>query len=111
MEGITTEIAKIIVNIFKDKYKISLQIKQPNDIIFNNKKIGGILTQSKVSSQNMKCLVIGIGINTKKEKFNNELKDIATSIKKEFNIEVNTEEFISEFCNCFEKEIINRKIV
>ena len=70
LEGLTKNIAEAIVEVLKKLYNVELQIKQPNDIIFNNKKIGGILTQSKVSSQNMKCLVIGIGINTKKEKFN-----------------------------------------
>lgn len=109
LQGITTEIAKIILNIFASKYSINLQIKEPNDIVFNGKKIGGILTETKIISNNVKYLVVGIGINTKKEKFNDELKDIATSIKKEFNIDVNTEEFIEEFCNEFEKEIISRQ--
>ena len=43
-------------------------------------------------------------------KFEGELFGIATSIKKEFGIEVNTKEFISEFCNRFEVEIIRRGI-
>lgn len=108
IEGITIALAKIIVKIFKDKYKLELQIKKPNDIVFNGKKIGGILTQSKVVAGNVQCLVIGIGINTKKEKFNDEIKDIATSIKKEFGIIVDTKQFIAEFCNEFEKEIMKR---
>lgn len=108
IEGITIDIAKIIVGIFKNKYNVELQIKEPNDIVFNDRKIGGILTQSKVVCQSVKCLVVGIGINTKKEKFNDEIKDIATSIKKEFGIIVDTKEFIEEFCNEFEKEIIKR---
>ena len=58
--------------------------------------------------QSVKCLVIWIGINSKKEKFNNEIKNIATSIKKEFGIIVDTKEFIQEFCNEFEKEILKR---
>ena len=37
-----------------------------------------------------------------------DIKDIATSIKKEFNVEINVKEFIAEFCNRFEKEIIKR---
>ena len=46
LDGITLEIANIIVDIFKTQYKIDLEIKKPNDIVFNNKKIGGILTES-----------------------------------------------------------------
>ena len=73
----------------------------------NGKKIGGILTQSKIYQEKVKFLVIGIGINTSKTNFTDDIKDIATSIKKEFEIEVNREEIISEFCNKFENIIEN----
>lgn len=108
IEGITVEIANIIVDIFKEQYGINLGIKKPNDIVINNKKIGGILTETKLIVEKVKYLVVGIGINTQKEKFSDDIKDIATSIKKEFNIEVNTESFITEFCYRFEKTIIKR---
>ncbi len=108
LEGITLEIAETIVNIFKEEYRINLNIKKPNDIVIENKKIGGILTQTKVISEKVEYLVIGIGINTQKEKFTDDIKDIATSIKKEFNINVDNTKFISEFCNKFEKKLIKR---
>lgn len=103
LDGITIEIAKIILEIFKEKYNIELSIKEPNDIVYNSKKIGGILTESKMSGEIVKYLVVGIGINTNKTKFNKEIKNIATSIKNEFNIEVDNFDFISEFCNRFER--------
>lgn len=108
LDGITLEIANIIVDIFKTQYKIDLEIKKPNDIVFNNKKIGGILTETKVISGNVKHLVVGIGINTEKENFSEDIKDIATSIKKEFNVDIDIKAFIAEFCNRFENEIIKR---
>ncbi len=108
LDGLTYEIAETIVNVFRDKYKIELQIKKPNDIICNGKKLGGILTESKVSQDTVKYLVIGIGINTNKISFTDDIKDIATSIKREFNIEVDSAEFISEFCNRFENIIQKR---
>lgn len=108
LEGITLEIAETIVNIFKEEYRINLNIKKPNDIVIENKKIGGILTQTKVISEKVEYLVIGIGINTQKEKFTDDIKNIATSIKKEFNINVDNTKFISEFCNKFENKLIKR---
>lgn len=108
LEGLTIKIAQIIVDIFKNNYGINLEIKEPNDIICKNKKIGGILTETKVINEKVKYLVVGIGINTSKQKFSDDIKDIATSIKKEFNIEIDPKEFISEFCNNFEKEIMKR---
>ena len=72
----------------------------------NDRKIAGILTQSKSIENTLKYLVIGIGINTNQQKFNEEISNIATSIKNEFNIEVDNEKVISEFCNLFENKII-----
>ena len=104
LEGLTRNIAEIIVQILKEK-GITATIKAPNDIILNGKKLGGILTQTKVIDGKVKCIVIGIGINVRQKKFSPEIKDIATSIKKETGKEINTKEFIAEFCNRFEKYI------
>lgn len=108
LEGITYEIADTIVKIFKEKYEIDLQIKLPNDIFCKNKKIGGILTEAKIIKETVRYLVIGIGINTNKMEFSDDIKNVATSIKKEFDIEIDSGEFISEFCNIFEKNIRKR---
>lgn len=108
IEGITVEIAQILKNILKKIYSIELDIIEPNDLYFNNKKIGGILTESKVQGENVKFLVIGIGINTSQTAFNENLNGIATSIKNEFNIDVDVEAVITEFCNCFEEKFIKR---
>lgn len=108
LEGITIEIANIIVDIIKEQYGIKLGIKEPNDIVIKNKKIGGILTETKSISEKVKYLVVGIGLNTQKEKFTEDIKEIATSIKKEFCIEIDTVKFITEFCNRFEQMIIKR---
>ena len=108
LEGITYEIAKNITDIFLEKYNINLQIKKPNDIMCNNKKIGGILTESKITKDTVKYLVIGVGINTNKKYFTDDIKNIATSIKSEYGVIINSQEFISEFCNRFEKIIQKR---
>lgn len=108
LDGITYEIAQLIVGIFKDKYNIELQIKKPNDIMCKGKKIGGILTESKVNVDIVKFLVIGVGINTNKMSFTDDIMNMATSIKKEYNIEIKSLDFISEFCERFEKIIQKR---
>ena len=108
LEGITIEIAQILVKIFKEFYGIKLDIKKPNDIMTKDKKVGGILTESKVSSEIVKFLVIGIGINTEKMNFTDDIKNIATSIKKEFGIEVDRKKIITNFCEEFEKTLIRR---
>lgn len=111
LENITIEIAKTIIEVFKKLYNIELKIKYPNDIIFNDKKIGGILVETKISQEIVSELVIGIGLNTIQQKFPNEIKEIATSIKNEFDIEIDREIVIAEFCNLFEKILFDRKVI
>ncbi len=108
LSGLTKKIAEIILQIFKDKYGINLQIKEPNDIYYNGKKLGGILSETKMITSKVKHLVIGIGINTNKNYFPEDIAENATSIIKEFGITINTKEFIAEFCNKFEIEITRR---
>lgn len=108
LDGLTTEMAQIILDIFKEIYQIELQIKLPNDIFYNGKKVGGILSETKVSGNIVKYIVVGIGINTCQTEFDAEIKDIATSIKNEFGIDVDRMKIIEEFCNRFEKRISER---
>ncbi len=60
LEGITIEIAKVLVEIFHKLYGISLEIKSPNDLVYRGKKLGGILTEVKTQGKIVKYVVIGI---------------------------------------------------
>ena len=53
-------------------------------------------------------LLLEFGLNTNQEKFNSEIENIASSIKKEFNINVDRKKFIEEFCNLFEEKMEKR---
>ena len=68
IEGLTIEIAKMIISVLKKLYNIELKIKFPNDIVYKNKKIGGILTQTKLNGNKVKYIVIGIRIKYKPRK-------------------------------------------
>ena len=61
--------------------KAEAKIKWPNDIILNNKKVAGILVESKKVNK-LTAYIIGIGINChqSKQDFPAELRKIATSI-------------------------------
>lgn len=103
LEGVTLEIAEIILKTFKKLYGIELEIKKPNDIVKNGKKIGGILTQTKLQGEKVKYLVIGIGINTKEINYKG-----ATTIRKEWNIEVDNFKVITVLYNLFKEKLIKR---
>lgn len=104
-KDLTLIIAECMVNTLKQLYNIDVQIKNPNDIIYNNLKLGGILTQTVTVNEIVKNLVIGIGVNVNQLNFVEEIKNIATSLKREFiNIEFSREDIIKEFCEKFEIE-------
>lgn len=104
IENLTILIAQCLVKTIKDLYDIKLDIKYPNDVMCNRKKVSGILTESVTNKEIVKYVFIGIGINVNQIIFTPEIEQIATSLKKEYNKEFNREEIISSFFNTFEKE-------
>lgn len=66
-----------------DNLGIDVSIKWPNDIILNNKKVAGILTELSAEIDKINYIVLGIGINVKTIEFSQEIFDIATSLYKE----------------------------
>ena len=103
LQGITVKIAECMKNAIKNLYNIELKIKEPNDLMLKNKKISGILTESSIIGNKIEYLIIGIGFNVNEEKFNEEISNIATSLKKEFNKTFSREEIIVKFIEELEK--------
>lgn len=68
-----------IFNVLTDYYLKQLRIKWPNDIMSDNKKLGGILIENSLTNNIIYQTVIGIGINVNQEIFINLPK--ATSMK------------------------------
>lgn len=62
--------------------RITANIKWPNDILVNGRKIAGILTELQAEADQISSIIIGIGINVNQTKadFPEELRSIATSI-------------------------------
>ena len=100
--NLTKLIAECIINTVKKLYGYKLKIKVPNDIICNEKKIAGILIESSSIGEKVKKIIIGIGFNVNQMEFPEDLKDLATSLKKEFSKNFSKEEIIVEFLNEFE---------
>lgn len=57
------------------------KIKWPNDVLLQDKKVCGILTEMHTQGDGTYFVVIGIGINVNNESFEPELKDRAVSLK------------------------------
>lgn len=57
-----------------------IQIRWPNDLYFNGKKLGGLLAESIFNGNKLERFIIGIGLNVNQKKFDPSLKDKATSL-------------------------------
>lgn len=58
-------------------------IRWPNDVMLNGKKVSGILTEMYAEPDRIKFVVVGIGINVNHTKMPAELSSIATSLRME----------------------------
>src|SRR5262249_24519315 len=59
---------------------LQADLKWPNDLMLNGKKLGGILTEMYADTTMVRFVVVGIGINVNQVKFPGELSTIATSL-------------------------------
>ena len=85
---------------------ISVQIKWPNDIVVNGKKLCGILTEMGAELNEIHYLVIGTGINVNIKAFPEELTEKATSLYLETGKDISRAQLIQycmeEFEECYE---------
>lgn len=105
-ERFTFMIAETMLEAIQNLYGINLQIKIPNDIVYNGKKIGGILTESVSNGEIIKKIFIGIGFNVNQESFPGNLSKIATSLKIEFGGEYDRELILKRFLELFEEKYL-----
>lgn len=83
-------------------YEIKPQIKWVNDLVLNQRKICGILTEMLLTGNKISHVIVGIGINVNnlQEEFPSELRDIATSLfmetGKQLDISILTDELICQ---------------
>lgn len=78
-------------------------IKWPNDIILDNKKVCGILTEMSAELNNINYIIVGIGINVNIDEFPEEISDVATSIKKVLGTEVSKKDILINVVKEFEE--------
>lgn len=85
-------------------YGIDFGIKWPNDIIYDGRKVCGILTEMNTEMDSINYVVVGIGININNESFSEELSKVATSIKMiTGKVQDNRDVLIAKVIKYFEK--------
>lgn len=81
------------------KHNIETSIKWPNDIYFNDSKLGGILIENQLIGSKIKHSIIGVGINVNQLKFVSDAPNpvsIANIIGQEVNVEVVLESILNQ---------------
>ena len=74
--------AVAVVQAIEECTKLIPEIKWPNDILINGKKVTGILTELQAEADRIHAIIIGIGLNVNQKKgdFPIELQDKASSL-------------------------------
>lgn len=80
------------------------ELKWPNDLLLNGKKLGGILTEMYAEPSAVRFVIVGIGINVNQEKFPAELSTAATSLRKETGRLYSRLEFLVKLLSQFETD-------
>jgi BirA family biotin operon repressor/biotin-[acetyl-CoA-carboxylase] ligase len=84
--SITTLMAAVaVVSAIREYTDLKAEIKWPNDILINRKKVGGILTEMKSDIDGVNFIAVGIGINVNMtgSMLPEELRPVSTSLLQE----------------------------
>jgi BirA family biotin operon repressor/biotin-[acetyl-CoA-carboxylase] ligase len=89
--------AVVVVRTLRKQFKLNAQIKWPNDVLINGKKVCGILSELITNlSSLISSVIVGIGINANIDLniLPNHLRSAVTSLHSELNKEIDREAFL-----------------
>jgi BirA family biotin operon repressor/biotin-[acetyl-CoA-carboxylase] ligase len=80
MPQITLTVAVAAARAIRRATGMTPGIKWPNDLLLGGQKVGGILTEMETESDQIRYLVVGLGLNVNNGEFPEELRAMATSL-------------------------------
>ena len=104
LQTLTILTAFTIAKVIKENFKIEPLIKLPNDVLINNEKVAGVLTENIIGKA-LKLSIIGIGLNTNIEKFPKNLKNIAISLKLKLGKKVDNRKILNQILKGIKKQL------
>ena len=85
-----------------ETYNVAPQIKWPNDVMINNKKVCGILCEGVIKNNKLLGVILGIGINVNaNEKILETINKPATSLNIELEQKIDKDLFLKKFLDNF----------
>lgn len=88
--------ALAVANSIENLHPVKTDLKWPNDVLINGKKVTGILSESVTQGGKIERVVIGIGINVNQNHFPEDFIIPPTSIKMETEQTIEREKLLSE---------------
>ncbi len=98
-----TQYLSVVLCKVLEEYGIKTQIKWPNDVLIDGKKIAGILSETVMQGSFFKGLALGIGVNLNAAQKDVELipDKAVTALNLEINKQVDIDEFFNKLVNKF----------
>jgi len=96
--------ATVLANVFEEHCQIEPQIKWPNDLLLDGKKVSGILTEMQAEQDNVLYVIVGIGINVNQKSIEDEIAHRATSLRLETEKEWELVPIIQHILTSFEQK-------
>ncbi|MBM7598381.1 BirA family biotin operon repressor/biotin-[acetyl-CoA-carboxylase] ligase [Virgibacillus halotolerans] len=96
--------ATVLADVLRTCTTVAPLIKWPNDILINNKKTAGILTEMQAEQDRIQYVVIGIGLNVNQTKSDmpEDIGHRATSLQMETNKHWQLRELVQNILTTFE---------
>lgn len=95
-----------VANAIENLFQLKTELKWPNDVLINKKKVSGILTESSIKGSKIERVVIGIGLNVNQFTFQGEFNFPPTSLKLEVGDTIDRENMLAEILNNFEELLL-----
>ena len=93
----------------KDLVGEGITVKWPNDLYFNDNKIGGMLIENIISGSSIKACIVGIGLNVNQAHFKDGLEGTAGSLWQILHHDVNLIELLAQICSQIEAAYLKLK--
>lgn len=82
MQKFTLWMGISIAEAINDFLSIHIQVKWPNDLVYNGLKVAGMLTEARIDADQTRDLIFGLGlnVNSHRESWPDEIRNKATSL-------------------------------
>ena len=108
-----TQYLSVVLCEVLENYGLIPSIKWPNDVLINDKKIAGILSETVMQGTELKGLILGIGVNLNVDK--KDIKKVTDKVITALNLEINekvdlqnfTKDLVAKFFEKYDEFLLN----